>query len=157
MTTPAERLTALGIALPAPAKPVANYVGWVKAGNLVFIAGQLPLKGGAVTHKGVLDNSADGISIEDAAHEARQCAINILAQINVACDGDLGRVKRVVKLTGFVACTHGFTDHPKIINGASDLMVEVFGEAGKHARVALGVCSLPMNACVEIDAVVEID
>jgi enamine deaminase RidA (YjgF/YER057c/UK114 family) len=109
-----------------------------------------------VTFKGIMGNPVDGIAIEDAANEARQCAINILAQVNAACDGDLSRVKRVVKLNGYVACTPTFTDHPKIINGASDLMVQVFGEAGKHARAAIGVASLPMNACVEVEAVVEI-
>jgi enamine deaminase RidA (YjgF/YER057c/UK114 family) len=153
---PAEQLAFLGITLPTPAKPVANYVGWVQTGNLVFVAGQLPLRNGEVTFKGTLGNPVDGITIEDAVNEARQCAVNILAQVNAACGGDLGRVKRVVKLNGYVACTSTFTDHPKIINGASDLMVQVFGEAGKHARAALGVASLPMNACVEVEAVVEI-
>jgi enamine deaminase RidA (YjgF/YER057c/UK114 family) len=156
MTATAEYLAALGIKLPTPAKPVASYVGWVKAGNLVFVSGQLPLRDGELAVKGIMGNPVDGITVEDAVGEARQCAINILAQVNAACEGDLSRVKQVVKLTGFVACTSNFTDHPKIINGASDVMMTVFGEAGKHARAALGVASLPMNACVEVEAVVEL-
>lgn len=156
MTTPAQHLATLGIILPTPAKPVANYVGWVKTGNLVFVSGQLPLRDGDLAVKGIMGNPADGITVEEAVGEARQCAINILAQVNAACEGDLARVKQVLKLTGFVASTPTFTDHPKIINGASDMMVMVFGEAGKHARAALGVASLPMNACVEVEAVVEL-
>jgi enamine deaminase RidA (YjgF/YER057c/UK114 family) len=156
MTSPAQRLAALGLTLPTPAKPVANYVGWMKAGQLVFVAGQLPMRGGELAIKGIMGNPVDGISVEDAASEARQCAVNILAQLNDACGGDLNRVKQIVKLTGFVACTANFTDHPKVINGASDFMVQVFGDAGKHARAAVGVSSLPLNACVEVDAVVEL-
>jgi enamine deaminase RidA (YjgF/YER057c/UK114 family) len=156
MTVTAQYLASLGIRLPTPAKPVANYVGWVKAGNLVFVSGQLPLRDGELAVKGIMGNPVDGISVDDAVGEARQCAINILAQVNAACEGDLSRVKQVVKLTGFVASTPTFTDHPKIINGASDVMVMVFGEAGKHTRAAVGVASLPMNACVEVEAVVEL-
>jgi enamine deaminase RidA (YjgF/YER057c/UK114 family) len=156
VTTPAEQLARHGITLPTPAKPVANYLGWVRTGNLVFVAGQLPLRNGEVTFKGIMGNPVDGISLEDAANEAMQCAINILAQVNAACEGDLSRVKRIVKLTGYVACTSTFTEHPKVVNGASDLMVHVFGEVGKHARAAIGVASLPMNACVEVEAVVEV-
>jgi enamine deaminase RidA (YjgF/YER057c/UK114 family) len=111
-------------------------------------------KPGALNVKGVL--GLDNISVEEAALEARQCALNIIAQVKDACGGNLARVQRVVKLTGMVACTPSFTDHPKVVNGASDFMVQVFGDAGKHARVAVGVASLPLNACVEIDAVVEI-
>jgi enamine deaminase RidA (YjgF/YER057c/UK114 family) len=156
MTATAEYLASLGLRLPTPAKPVANYVGWVKVGNLVFVSGQLPLRDGELAVRGIMGNPVDGITVEDAVEEARQCAINILAQVNAACEGDLSRVKQVVKLTGFVASTSAFTDHPKIINGASDTMVMVFGEAGKHARAAIGVASLPMNACVEVEAVVEL-
>jgi enamine deaminase RidA (YjgF/YER057c/UK114 family) len=157
MTTVAENLAALGITLPRPAPALANYVGFVQAGKLVFVAGQLPLRNGELVVKGVMGNLVDGVAIEDAVAEARQCAINILAQVNAACNGDLSRVKQVVKLTGYVACTSDFTDHPKIINGASDMMVAVFGEAGKHARAAIGVSSLPLNACVEVEAVVELN
>jgi enamine deaminase RidA (YjgF/YER057c/UK114 family) len=153
MTTVESRLAALGLTLPEPPKPVANYVGWVVTGNLVFIAGQVAMKDGAVLTPGIVGRDLDK---ETAQRAARQCAVNVIAQLRVACGGDLNRVRRVVKLNGFVACTHDFTEHPYVVNGASDLMVEVFGEAGKHARAALGVAALPLNACVEVDAVVEI-
>jgi enamine deaminase RidA (YjgF/YER057c/UK114 family) len=153
MPTPDDRLKTLGITLPTPAKPVANYVGWVQSGNLVFTAGQLPFDNGKLTQTGV-----HGLDVTKEAGQAaaRQAAINVIAQIKDSCQGDLTRVKRVVKLTGFVACSHGFSDHPFVVNGASDLMVEVFGEAGRHARSSVGVPSLPMNACVEVEAIVEI-
>jgi enamine deaminase RidA (YjgF/YER057c/UK114 family) len=153
MTTPDERLAALGITLPTPAKPVANYVGWAKTGNLVFTAGQVPFDNGKIVNPGILGNTVDKDAGKTAA---RQAAINVIAQLKDACGGDLSRVKRVVKLTGFVACTSNFIDHPFVVNGASDLMVKVFGDAGRHARSAVGLASLPLNACVEIEAVVEI-
>lgn len=153
MTTPHERLRELGIVLPTPAKPVANYVGWVQTGNLVFTSGQLPFKDGKLTQTGVLGS---GVTKEEGQAAARQVAINVIAQLHDACGGDLSLVKRVVKLTGFVASTASFGDHPFVVNGASDLMVQVFGEAGRHARSAIGVASLPMNACVEVEAVVEL-
>lgn len=153
MPTPDENLAALGILLPEPAKPVANYVGFVRTGNLVFTAGQLPLVMGKVTVAGLCGADVDK---EVAKAAARQAGINVIAQIRSACDGDLSRVKRIVKLVGFVASPAGFTDQPFIVNGASDLMVEVFGEAGKHARSAVGVAALPLNACVEVEAVVEV-
>ena len=130
-----ERLSELGITLPEPAAPVANYVGWVKTGNLVFTAGQVTLRDGEFLHIGKVGAE---ISVEEAAQAAKLCAINILAQIKQACDGDLDRVRRVVKLVGFVNGTPDFNDHPKVINGASDFMVEVFGDKGKHARSAVG-------------------
>ncbi|WP_019645923.1 RidA family protein [Novispirillum itersonii] len=148
-----SRLTELGITVPQAAAPVANYVGWVRTGNLVVISGQLPLKDGKVTTTGLLGRD---VSVEDAAVAARQSGINIIAQLRAACGGDLDKVARVVRLGGFVACTPDFTDHPKVINGASDLMVEVFGDAGRHARAAVGCPSLPLNAAVEVDALVEI-
>ena len=153
MTTPDDRLKVLGITLPTPAKPVANYVGWAQTGNLVFTAGQLPFEDGKLTQTGV-----HGLDVTKEAGQAaaRQAAVNVIAQIKDACGGDLGLVKRIVKLTGFVACSHGFSDQPFVVNGASDLMVEVFGDAGRHARSAIGVPALPMNACVEIEAIVEI-
>lgn len=153
MTTPDDRLKALGITLPTPAKPVANYVGWTQTGNLVFTAGQLPFDNGKLTQTGV-----HGLDVTKEAGQAaaRQAGINVIAQINDACNGDLSRVKRIVKLTGFVACSHSFGDHPFVVNGASDLMVAVFGDSGRHARSSVGVPSLPMNACVEVEAVVEI-
>jgi enamine deaminase RidA (YjgF/YER057c/UK114 family) len=153
MTTPDQRLKELGITLPTPSKPVANYVGWVKTGNLVFVAGQLPMVDGKVTFTGRL---GAGVDKDAAKAAARQSAINILAQVRDACDGDLSKVKRIVKLTAFVSCTGEFTEHPFIVNGASDLMVDVFGDAGRHARTSIGVPSLPLNACVEVDAVVEV-
>jgi enamine deaminase RidA (YjgF/YER057c/UK114 family) len=153
MATPEQRLKELGITLPTPAKPVANYVGWVKTGNLAFVAGQLPMVDGKVTFTGRL---GAGVDKDAAKAAARQSAINVLAQLREACDGDLSKVRRIVKLTAFVSCTGEFTEHPFIVNGASDLMVEVFGDAGRHARTSIGVPSLPLNACVEVDAVVEI-
>ena len=151
--TPEDRLKAAGITLPIPAKPVANYVGWVQTGNFIFTAGQLPFDNGKLTQTGV--HGLD-VSKEQGQAAARQAAINVIAQISDACQGDLSRVKRIIKLTGFVASSHGFSDHPFVVNGASDLMVEVFGDAGRHARSSVGVPSLPMNACVEVEAVVEI-
>lgn len=148
-----SRLQELGIDVPQAAAPVANYVGWVRTGNLVVISGQLPLKDGKVSTTGLLGRD---VSVEDAAVAARQSGINIIAQLRAACGGDLDKVVRIVRLGGFVACTPDFTDHPKVINGASDLMVEVFGDAGRHARAAVGCPSLPLNAAVEVDALVEI-
>lgn len=147
------RLKQLGITLPAAAAPVANYVPFVKTGHLVFVAGQIPLLNGAVHYHGVVGLD---VAVEEAVNAARLCALNLLAQAKAACDGDLDRVVRVVKLTGFVAANAHFTDHPKVINGASDLMVEVFGDAGRHARVAVGAPSLPRGAPVEVDAIFEI-
>lgn len=153
MTTPDQRLMALGITLPTPAKPVANYVGWIKTGNLVFTAGQLPFDNGKLTQTGVLGAE---VSKDAGKAAARQAAINVIAQIKDACGGDLSKVKRIVKLSAFVACAADFIEHPFVVNGASDLMVEVFGDAGRHARTSVGVPSLPMNASVEVEAIVEI-
>ena len=147
------RLKELGIEIPTPAVPVANYVGFVKTGNLVFTAGQVPLKDGKFHYQGIV--GAD-VTVDDAIEAAKICAINIIAQIKTACDGDLDRVNCIVKLVGFVNGVPGFADQPKVINGASDLMVAVFGEAGKHARSAVGAGSLPLNLSVEIEAVVEV-
>ena len=147
------RLRELGIEIPTPAVPVANYLGFVKTGNLVFTAGQVPLKDGKFLYQGIV--GAD-ITVEQAVGAAKLCAINIIAQVKAACGGDLDKVKRVVKLVGFVNGVAGFADQPKVINGASDLMVAVFGDAGKHARSAVGAGSLPLNVAVEIEAVVEV-
>lgn len=149
-----KRLAELGIAVPTPAKPVANYVGWIRTGNLVFTAGQVTLADGKFHYLGKVGKD---VSLEDAAKAARLCAINILAQLREACGGDLDRVKRIVKLVGFVNGVPEFTDHPKVVNGASDLMVEVFGDKGKHARSAVGAGSLPLNVAVEVEAVAEIE
>ena len=153
MTSVFTRLRDLGIALATPPRPVANYVPWVKSGNLVFVSGQLPVVDGKVTVAGLL---GAGVTVEQGVAAARQAAINIITQINDACGGDLDRVVRVVRLGGFVAATPEFTQHPQVVNGASDLMVAVFAEAGRHARAAVGVSSLPLGACVEIEAVVEV-
>jgi enamine deaminase RidA (YjgF/YER057c/UK114 family) len=149
-----EKLKSLGIVLPTPMKPVANYVPWVKSGNMVYISGQGAVVNGKVQFPGKL---GDTVSLEDGAKSARLTGINILAQLREAADGDLSKVKRIVKLVGFVACTPEFTDQPKVINGASDLMVEVFGEKGRHARSAVGVPSLPLNFSVEIEAIAELE
>jgi enamine deaminase RidA (YjgF/YER057c/UK114 family) len=147
------KLTALGITLPNPAAPVANYVGFVKSGNQVFISGQLPIENGEVKFIGKVGSE---ISVEDAKHAARLCGINLLAQLKVACEGDLDRVVRCIKLGVFVNGDANFTNHPVVANGASDLMVEVLGDAGKHARAAVGSGSLPRGVSVEIDAIFEI-
>ena len=149
-----DKLKSLGIELPTPAKPVANYVPWVRTGRLVFIAGQGAMQDGKFQFLGHL---GENVSVADGAAAARLCAINILAQLREACGGDLDRVKQIVKLVGFVSCTSDFVDHPKVVNGASDLMVEVFGNKGRHARSAVGAPSLPMNLSVEVEAIVEIE
>jgi enamine deaminase RidA (YjgF/YER057c/UK114 family) len=147
-----RRLTALGVALPAPNAPVANYVPFVRSGSQVYISGQVSLdaNGGI---KGVV---GEDIDLEAGRAAAFLCGVNLIAQIKAATDGDLDRVKRVVKLGGFVQAGPGFFDIPKVINGCSDLMVEAFGEAGRHARSAVGVYRLPMNFAVEVDAIVEV-
>lgn len=149
-----KRLAELGIMLPTPAKPIANYVPWVKTGNLVYISGQGAMKDGKLEYTGRV---GDTLSIENAIASARLTAINIIAHLRDACGGDLDRVKRIVKLLGLVNCTPAFSDHPKVINGASDLMVEVFGDKGRHARSAVGSPSLPFGISVEVEAVVEIE
>lgn len=151
-SSPETRLTDLGITLPAVAAPVANYVPVVQTGALVFVSGQLPFENGKVAVTGKLGG---GVTEEDGVRAARLCAINILAQLKAAI-GDLGRVRRVVRLGGFVASTPDFTRQPFIANGASDLMVAVFGDAGRHARAAVGTNVLPLDATVEVDAVFEI-
>tara|TARA_B100000029_G_scaffold473893_1_gene515721 strand:- start:5082 stop:5624 length:543 start_codon:yes stop_codon:yes gene_type:complete len=148
------RLAELGIELPEAAVPVANYVAYAISGNIVHVAGQLPMENGAVKYVGIV---GDEVSVDDGVVAAHLCALNIIAQVKAACGGDLDRVVRVLKLNGFVNAPAGFADQPAVINGASNLMVEVFGDAGKHARSAVGMGSLPFNASVEIDAIVEIN
>ncbi|MEO3430769.1 RidA family protein [Pelagibius sp. CAU 1746] len=148
------RLAELGIDVPEAAAPVANYVGYVQTGNLVFISGQVPIKDGKFQYQGKLGES---MSVEDAQAAARLCAINVIAQAKAACGGDLDRVARVVKLTGFVNSTGDFNDQPKVVNGASDFMVEVFGDKGRHSRAAVSAASLPAGVAVEVEAVVEIN
>ncbi|RYG04157.1 MAG: RidA family protein [Caulobacteraceae bacterium] len=147
-----ERLAALGITLPQPNPPVANYVPFVRAGNLVHISGQVSLDAGG----GVRGIVGEDVDLEAAKGAARICGINLLAQMRAACDGDLDRVVRVVKLGGFVQSGPEFFDIPQVVNGASDMMVAAFGDAGKHARSAVGVYRLPLNFAVEVDAVVEV-
>jgi enamine deaminase RidA (YjgF/YER057c/UK114 family) len=147
------RLTELGITIPVPQPPVATYVPFVRTGNLVVVSGQLPMAQGKLAFAGKLGET---VSLEDGQAAARQCFLNLLAHVNTACGGDLDRVVRVVRLGGFVACGPGFSQHPAVINGASDLAVEIFGDAGRHARAAVGVPSLPLDAAVELDAIFEI-
>ncbi len=147
-----ERLTALNIVLPQLAAPLANYVPYTISGNTLYISGQLPSKDGHLI-KGQL---GENMSVEEGQEAAKACAINIIAQANAALNGDLSRITRCLRLGGFVASTHDFYDHPKVINGASDLIVAVFAEAGKHARAAVGVAALPLGAAVEVDAIFEI-
>ena len=147
------RLDELGIVLPKPTAPVANYVPFVTACNLVFVSGQ-----GAVGPNGLeyLGRVGDNVSLEDGQKSARMCALNLIAQVKAACVNDLDRVIRCVRLGGFVNCTDDFTDQPLVINGASDLMVDVFGNTGRHARTAVGVNTLPLGLSVEVDGVFEI-
>jgi enamine deaminase RidA (YjgF/YER057c/UK114 family) len=149
-----DKLSQLGINLPTPVAPVANYVPFVRTGNLVSVSGQIPMQDGKLAFEGKV---GEAVSVEDACAAARLCALNIIAQLKAACDGDLNRVKRIVKLGGFVNCTDGFGGQPQVINAASDLMFEVFGEAGRHSRSAVGTNALPLNVPVEIDALVEVE
>ena len=147
-----ERLTALGITLPEPTAPQANYVPYVISGNQVFVSGQVAMFNGDLI-TGKLGADADLATGQKAA---RYCALNLMAHVKAACGGDLDRVVRWIKLGGFVNATPDFADPPPVINGASDLLVEVFGDAGRHARFAVATACLPLNTAVEIDAVVEI-
>jgi enamine deaminase RidA (YjgF/YER057c/UK114 family) len=152
MPTPEERLQELGVSLPAPAAPVAAYVPCVRTGNLVYVSGQVPLVDGKPSHLGHL---GDDVGLEAGRAAARTCAVNVLAALKAEL-GELSRVRRVVKVTGFVASTGGFTDHPKVINAASELFGDVFGDAGRHARAAVGVAALPLGVPVEVEAIVEV-
>lgn len=148
-----KRLTELGIELPVASVPVGNYVGYTISGSTVCISGQLPLESGKVAVQGRL---GDTLSIDDGYRAARLCALNVLAQLKAACGGNLNRVRKVLRLGGFVCAAPSFFDAPKCVNGASDLMVEIFGEPGRHARFAVGVATLPGGAAVEVDATFEI-
>jgi enamine deaminase RidA (YjgF/YER057c/UK114 family) len=147
------RLAQLGITLPEPAAPVAAYVATVEAGGLLHISGQLPFREDGSFHTGRLGES---VTLEEGAEAARRCGIMLIAQMKRALGGDLERVTRIVKLGAFIASTGDFTDQPKVANGASELMQDVFGDAGRHARSAVGVPVLPLGAAVEIDAIVAI-
>ena len=150
MSNIAHRLAELGIELPKPNAPVANYVPFVRVGNLLHISGQVSLDASG----GIRGVVGEDVDLETAIRAARLCGLSLLAQMNAACDGDLGKVSRIVKLGGFVQAGPTFFDIPKVVNGCSDLMVEVFGDVGRHARSAVGVYRLPMNFAVEVDAVV---
>lgn len=152
--TIADRLAKLGVDLPTPATPAANYVPFVRDGNLLYISGQLPFQAGAVAAKGKLGG---GVSLDQGREAARVCAINVLAVAKMALDGDLERIRQVVKITGFVASDPSFTDQPQVVNGASDFLVEVLGERGRHARCAIGMAALPLDAAVEVDAIIAVD
>jgi enamine deaminase RidA (YjgF/YER057c/UK114 family) len=147
------KLAELGIELPQATAPIANYVPYTVSGNLVVVSGQVSVRNGKAEYVGKL---GAGMSIADGQQAARLCALNIIAHLRSACGGDLDRVKRVLRLGGFVNCTPDFTDMPQVVNGASDLMVQVFGDAGKHARAAVGVASLPLGVAVEVEAMFEI-
>lgn len=145
-----EKLDSLGIKLPNPPTPAGSYVPAIKTGNLLFISGQIPMEEGKVVFTGKVSNE----NLEVAQKSARMCAINLLAQIKREL-GDLDKVTKIVKLSGFVNSMPEFTQHPKVINPASDLFFELFGDKGKHARVAVGVACLPLDSMTEIDAIVE--
>jgi enamine deaminase RidA (YjgF/YER057c/UK114 family) len=147
------KLNELGFELPNAAAPAANYVPYIVSGNMLFISGQIPFLNGERMHLGRL---GDDLSIEDGVAAAQACALNILGQANAAVSGDWSKIKQCVKLGGFVNCTPDFTDHPKVINGASDLMVEILGDKGKHTRFAVGAPSLPLGVAVEIEALFEL-
>ncbi|PZQ63030.1 MAG: hypothetical protein DI544_02300 [Sphingomonas taxi] len=144
-------LAELGLTLPQAAAPIAAYVPVVEAGGLLHVSGQLPFRDGAV----VTGRLGDGTSLEEGQDAAQRCTLMVIAQVK-AHIGDLQRITRIVKLGVFVNSTADFTDHPKVANGASDLMVKLFGDAGKHARAAVGVAALPLGAAVEVDAIVEV-
>lgn len=148
-----QKLGAMGIVLDEPRAPVANYVGFVRTGNLLYVSGQICITAdGKLAAKG---QCGAGVTVEQAAAGARVCAINLLAQVKAAL-GDLDKVARVVRLGGFVNSAPGFTDGPKVLNGASDLMVAAFGDKGRHARTTVGVSALPADATVEVEAIFEV-
>lgn len=147
-----SRLEELGIALPTAAAPAANYVPYVLSGNLLHLSGQLPIENGKLAVAGLVGRDVD---LPAARRAAELCAVNLLAQARAAL-GDLSRIRRVVKIQGFVASAPDFTEQHLVVNGASDLLVAVLGDAGRHARAAVGMASLPLNAAVEVDAILEV-
>lgn len=148
------RLAELGIELPQPAAPAGSYVPAVQVGSLLMVSGQLPLGGGSLVYRGIVGAE---LTLEDGIAAARLCGLNLIAQVRAACGNDLDRVRRVVRLGGFVQAPSAFTDHPKVLNGASELMTDIFGEAGRHTRVAVGAATLPLGAAVEVDGIFEVD
>lgn len=145
-----EKIESIGIKLPTPPTPAGSYVPVIRSGNLLFVSGQIPMKDGKVVFTGKV---SDG-NLETAQKSARMCAINILAQLKREL-GDLEKVAKIVRLSGFVNSDPEFSQQPKVINSASDLFFEIFGEKGKHSRIAVGVASLPLNSMTEIDAIIE--
>ncbi len=148
------RLAELGITIPVPPVPVASYLPYVVTGNLIVVAGQVTLEDGKVKYTGRLGGD---ISIEDGEAATRLCARNVLSQVKAACGGDLDRVRQVVRLNAFFNSTPDFLDHPRVMNAASDMMADIFGDSGKHTRVGVGVSSLPLGVPVELDGVFEIE
>lgn len=146
------RLSELGLTLPDAPAPAANYVPYVRSGDTLYVSGQVSMDGNGL----ILGKVGRDLSVEDGAKAAKACALSLLAQVRAACDGDLGRLKRVLKLTGFVNSTEDFTDQPKVINGASDTFVEILGDAGRHARSAVSAAALPLGVAVEIEGIFEI-
>ncbi len=153
MSSVQQRLQDAGVTLPPAPKPVAAYVPWVRAGDLVFVSGQIPLSEGVLTAEGPVPSM---VTPDDAASAARVCVINAMAVLADALDGDLARVRRIVRLGVFVASDPGFHGQPQVANGASELLLEVFGEAGRHARAAVGSVGLPLGATVEVEMVVQV-
>jgi len=149
-----QRLKELNIELDDASVPAGSYVPYIITNNLVFISGQLPFINGKLTIKGKV---GDNVSLDDAVKMSEACAKALLSQLKAACNGNLDKVNKVVKLGGFVASAPNFTDQPKVINGASDLIVNIFGDKGKHSRFAVGVAALPLNVPVEIDGIFEIE
>ena len=149
-----KNLASQGIVLPQAASPAANYVPYVISGKQISVAGQIPFWNGELTGLGKIGRD---LTTEDGANIARICGLNLIAQVKAACEGELDRIARVVKLGGFVNCTEEFCDHPEVINGASNLMVDVFGDKGTHSRFAVGVNSLPRGVAVEVDGIFELD
>lgn len=148
------KLAELGITLPQPMAPIANYVPYVRTGNLVVVSGQVPAVDGKVAITGKLGYA---VSADRGKEAARLCFVNVLVHLKAACGGDLDRVKRVVRLGGFIACAPEFTNQAQVMNGASDLAVAVFGDAGRHARTTIGVPSLPADAAVEVEGMFEVE
>lgn len=153
MPSIAERLASLNLSLPAAPKPVAAYVPAVRTGNLVYISGQVPLADGALVSTGPVPSAA---SLEDAQQAARQCVLNALAVLADQVDGDLERIQRIVRVGVFVCSDQDFTDQPKVANGASELLQEIFGDKGRHARAAVGNIALPLGSTVELEMIAEV-
>lgn len=148
-----DRLAEMGLRLPQASAPAGNYVACVRTGNLVFVSGQLPFENGELTHVG---RCGETYGVEEGQQAARLCALNILGQAKAEI-GDLARIRRVVKVTGFVNSTPDFNDHPKVVNGASDLFAAALGDSGRHARAAIGVANLPLGVAVEVEAILEVE